>query len=111
MENSMTQIKIESFREVILYELQRSGKTLFEFSEIWRACEKSKVHSYNTQKFAKPFARDMMGAIRQLSEDGLIAIHTKDGGDRIHRITLTKAGSGFLAGTIFTHQQMMGDVA
>jgi hypothetical protein len=107
----MKQVPINSFSEVILFEMQRNNKTYLDFSEIWRICERSKVHKHNVRKFAKPFVREMMQEIRTLAIAGMINTHTKDGGERIYRITLTKSGIEFLECTIFTNQQMMGDPA
>jgi len=117
----MIQREITSFDDVIMFEMQRTGKTLFTFNEIWQVCARASAHlkpiglhtglpfKYDPDKWRKAFARDMIAQIRLLEKMGLINIFTKDNGERIERITLTNDGRDFLSEIIFMNQQRMGD--
>jgi hypothetical protein len=116
----MTQIEIKTFMEVVLFEMQRPGKNILSFSELWAVCAKASSNivgadphtgqpiKYNPDKWAKPFVRDLLGALKTLEMGEIISIHTKDGGTKINRITLTAHGAEYLKDIVFTHQQRMG---
>ena len=116
----MTQVEIKSFAEVILFEMQRSGKKVLSFSELWAVCSKASANisgvdpqtgspvKYDPDKWAKPFVRDLIGALKTLEMGEIISLHTKDSGTKINSITLTAHGAEYLKEIIFTHQQRMG---
>lgn len=113
---TMNIVEIKSFQDVVLFEMQRSGKELLVFSDIWKLCLHAApympiedgVQPVEPERFAKPFVRAILSDLGALSEPAVILIHSKDGGSKVSHITLTPHGRTVLAGTIFTHQDRMG---
>jgi hypothetical protein len=101
----MVTTEINSFREVILFEMQRSKKTILTFSEIWNTCETTKLPK---ERSSINFIRRMLCTIDMLDAEGIAIRHMAQGGQKISHIALTNAGAAILKNTIFTNQQAMG---
>ena len=108
----MRTIEITSFAEVILFRMQQERQLVLTFADIWKCCERSHFGSpFQPSRFAKPFVGAIRSALRDLEGRGLITVVTKDEGEKVRHIAITRLGLELLQETIFSHQQRMGESA
>lgn len=113
-EYEMNTIEIQSFRDVIMFELQRryneDRSTILLFSNIWTVCSNAGDNialGFDPEKDRKVFAREIFRSIDFLIDCHYLRKATKDSGEKILHVALTSEGIEFLSKTIYTGQQKL----
>lgn len=105
----MMTVEIKSFSEAILFHMQREKQGTLNFGEIWRLCARSEFGTrFEPDRFAKPFVAAIRRSLDDLEGRSLITVITKDSGEKVRHIALTRLGQDLLGETVFSHQQRMG---
>lgn len=108
----MTFQPINTFTDVILYELQESKDkftTSKTFSQLWTACSNAAEHLPEKldPSDKQTFAKKLIQTIIQLETDGMIIV-TRNNGKQIVSAKFTKDGKEKMDHTVFTFQQRLG---
>ena len=100
-------IEIDSFRRVIMREMQRTGKTTLTFASTWKVCADSARNlpdPIDPEKDKQKFSARLFDELRMLGNHGFVAVHFKPGNNQVSHITLMSKGERVLKTTTYTHQ-------
>lgn len=119
----MTPYPVTTLADVFLYRLHTSNLPaevnagILSFTQLWGMAEAAAANleprlrapaAGDDSRVTKDFACAILLAVDDLVRLGYVAKHTKDGGERLDRITLSTAGAAFISSVIFTDQAKAG---
>jgi len=106
----VTYVEIKTFREAIMYEMQRSQRTTLTFGTIWSICGKVSINLIppcDPQINKKEFIQRLMDDVRWLGNHQYVRVQYVPFSNRVNFITLMSKGEKYLKESIFTHQDRM----